>query len=145
MLIPNGNNEVFAIVKCFIPNGIPTIVMQNINPQTICTNAISHQPSNIQIILPTKERQPGSPGAKFISLPKGQNAYVPIFINCTPNGIPIIVMQKTSPDIQYIRAVNNPPKISQIILPKKFITGLSDYFCEFRHTAIFIADKDVNL
>ena len=145
MLIPKGNKDVFAIVKCFMPNGIPTIVMQNIKPQTICIKAISHQPSNIQIKLPTKERQPGSPGAKSISLPKGKNAYVPIFINCTQNGMPIIVMQNTSPDIQYIRAVNNPPKISQIRLPRKFISELSYNLGEFRYAAFFIADNDVYL
>ena len=96
MLIPKGNKDVFAIVKCFMPNGIPTIVMQNIKPQTICIKAI-------------------------------------------------IVMQNNSPDIQYIRAVNNPPKISQIRLPRKFISELSYNLGEFRYAAFFIADNDVYL
>ncbi len=70
-LAPNGNNESFAILKCCIPNGIPTMVMQQTRPKTRWVNAISHQPKIAQRMLNASVRQPSVDFDRSTSRPNG--------------------------------------------------------------------------
>ena len=75
-LAPNGMKESLAILKNCIPNGIPTIVMHQIQPTIRFPSAISH-PKNIIHIRFT--RNENMPFPYTISFPNGQNARVANF------------------------------------------------------------------
>jgi len=50
-----------------------------------------------------------------MDLPKGENARVISLKCCLPKGIPIMVMQNSSPKSRCVRAIQKPPKISQMM------------------------------
>ena len=72
-LAPNGMKESLAILKNCFPNGIPTIVMHQMQPTIRFPSAIS-QPKNIIHIRFT--RNENMPFPYTISFPNGQNARV---------------------------------------------------------------------
>ena len=101
--------ESLAILKNCFPNGIPTIVMHQIQPTIRFPSAISH-PKNIIHIRFT--RNENMPFPYTISFPNGQNAKVANLKHCRPTGIPIIHASPPS----------NPPNINQRILPIVLMT-----------------------
>ena len=48
-----------AILKCWIPKGIPTMVMQKISPKTTCTSAVSHQLASLKKTKLVRSRKIG--------------------------------------------------------------------------------------
>ena len=100
--------ESLAILKNCFPNGIPTIVMHQIQPTIRFPSAISH-PKNIIHIRFT--RNENMPFPYTISFPNGQNARVANLKHCRPTGIPIIVIHHM-----------HPPNINQRILPIVLMT-----------------------
>lgn len=72
--LPNGKIDPMAILKCCMPQGIPTMVTQQISPHTRWIMAISHHPRSIQIRFITTDMHPGSPGPSTRSWPKGHRA-----------------------------------------------------------------------
>ena len=78
-------------------------------------------PVKIQMTLNNKLKQPPDEGLVITFLPNGESSNKPILKHCMPNGTPIMLMQKTKPTTKYPSAVKNPPQISQIKFPSKFI------------------------
>ena len=66
-------------------------------------------------------RQLGCDGFRFTLEPNGQMASTPSFMLCKPNGMPMMVIIRTSPAMKYSMAVCSPPKISQMMFPNIFI------------------------
>ena len=122
---PNGKQLPKANLKCCIPKGIPTMVMQQIKPNTRCMSAISHQPQSIHTTFMMVDKQLVSPAESRNSCPNGQRANVPNLQSCTPKGMPIIVMHNIKPANQYRSATKIPPKSSQKIFPINFIIQIS--------------------
>ena len=61
-------------------------------------------------------------GLEFIIFdPNGHNINIPIFSDCNPKGIPIIVTIKRRLARKYCNAVSSPPNINQIKFPRNFI------------------------
>ena len=89
--------------------------------KTRCTAAVYNPPVKIQIILNSKLRQ--LPDEDFVTtfFPNGKSSSIPILKHCMPNGMPIIVTQKTKPVIKYPNAARKPPQISHIKLPIAFM------------------------
>ena len=98
--LPNGNIDNSAILKCWMPKGIPTIVMQQIIPKVRCVIAISHHPSANQSTFIKMLRHPESLGPLTTCLPKGNSENTPNFHNCTPKGMPIMVIIKSRPTMK---------------------------------------------
>ena len=99
------------------------MVIANKIPKIKCVSAIQIPPMKIQIKLKIVDKQPVCPGTSRTSLPKGISVNIPILKHWIPKGIPIIVQQRTKPAIKYSSATTNPPKMSQIMLPIKFIAN----------------------
>ena len=118
-LAPNGIKESLAILKNCLPNGIPTIVMHQIQPTIRFPSAISH-PKNIIHIRFT--RNENMPFPYTISFPNGQNARVANLKHCRPTGIPIIVIHHMHPAKTQAKPPSNPPNINQRILPIVLMT-----------------------
>lgn len=99
------------------------MVIANKIPKIKCVSAIQIPPRKIQIILKIVDKQPVCPGTSRTSRPNGIKVKIPILKHWIPKGMPIMVQQRTNPAIKYSMATINPPKISQIILPIKFIAN----------------------
>ena len=97
------------------------MVIKSSTAKTKCIQAVYKPPVTIQIILNKRERQPPEEDAVTTFFPNGNNVNKPILKHRIPNGIPMIVMQKTKPITKYPRAETKPPKINQIILPIIFM------------------------
>ncbi len=54
--------------------------------------------------------------------PKGARLASPSLIDWRPKGMPTMVRQRMIPPMMYPRAVTNPPKINQMMLPNKDIS-----------------------
>ena len=121
MTFPKGRRLVPIILKCCRPQGMPTMVMQKIQPKKRCISAISHQPSTIHKRFINVYRHPELFGPSTNSWPKGHRAKAPSLNSCTPKGIPMMVMHRTSPQKKYIIAIKRPPNISQSKFPSVFI------------------------
>ena len=125
--------ESLAILKNCFPNGIPTIVMHQIQPTIRFPSTISH-PKNIIHIRFTKNEN--MPFPYTISFPNGQNARVANLKHCRPTGIPIIVIHHMHPAKTQARPPSNPPNINQRILPIVLMTTplliqCLIFFCNF--------------
>ena len=114
---PKGIKLIFISLQCALAKGIPIMVIAKMQARIRCTTAISHHPQRIQSTEKPIDRQPALSFA-VTSLPKGASARTPIFISCTPKGMPIIVMHISSPATKYIRATRKPPKINHRIFPR---------------------------
>ena len=121
---PNGARASSAILKCCKPRGMPTIVRQRIAPRLMCARQISIPPNTIQMTFMIIDRHPMSLVSHVTFLPKGQRENPAILINCTPNGMPMIVRQNTRPMIAYQRLMRNPPQIIQMRFPNIVILAV---------------------
>ena len=97
ILFPNGISDTSISLKCCSPKGINMTVRQSRQPKIKWLSAAKKPPQNIQIILSSSERQPVELSELTASKPKGLNTKNPSLKHCNPNGIPITVMQSTSP------------------------------------------------
>jgi hypothetical protein len=122
---PNGVKAKFINLKCWRPNGIPTIVMQSRIPKNKWVKAIQKPPHKIQIRFMMVERQPVFDEVSVILTPKGARPTMANLKHWIPKGIPTMVRQRIKPPIIYSKKIKIPPKIIQIILPKKFIMFFS--------------------
>lgn len=102
-------------------NGIPIMVIASKSPIITWLSAIQIPPKINQMIFIKTFRQPFELGLLSIFLPKGQSATNASLNTCKPKGIPIMVMQSTSPPTKYSMKINIPPNSNQIILPRIFI------------------------
>ena len=116
--------ESLAILKNCLPNGIPTIVMHQIQPTIRFPSAISH-PKNIIHIRFT--RNENMPFPYTISFPNGQNAKAANLKHYRPTGIPIIVIHHMHPAKNQARPPSNPPNINKRILPIFLMTTHPPY------------------
>jgi hypothetical protein len=118
---PKGVKAKFINLKCWRPKGIPIMVIQSRMPKNKCVNAIQKPPQQIQIRFITVERQPVLDEVSVILTPNGARPTMANLKHWIPKGIPTMVRQRINPPIIYSKKIKMPPKIIQIILPKKFI------------------------
>ena len=78
-------------------------------------------PQQIQMMFIMVERQPVFDELSVIFTPNGAKPTIANLKHWIPNGIPMIVRQRINPPIMYSKKIKIPPKIIQMILPKKFI------------------------
>jgi len=100
---------------------MPTMVRQSNRPKNKCVKAIQKPPKISQIIFIIVDKQPVLEEVSVILTPKGARPTNANLKHWMPKGIPTMVRQRISPPIMYSKKINIPPKIIQIILPKKFI------------------------
>jgi len=122
IFFPNGVSASPAILKCCLPNGIPIIVIQSMIPKNKCVRQMPNPPTIIHSTFMMIDKQPLDPPLSITLLPKGHNASIASFNVCKPKGIPIMVIIIRILEIRYSSAVIRPPKMSQIIFPKNFIS-----------------------
>ena len=121
-------NANFAILKCCNANGIPIIVIHNSKPQIRCTMASSIPHTIIHITLPITPITPKPPGV--MSRPKGQRTKPAILKHCTPNGMPMIVMQSKRPTMNHKSDRITPPNTIQSRLPIIFMIFVLSFLSE---------------
>ena len=78
-------------------------------------------PQQIQIIFIIVDRQPVFDDVSDILTPNGANPTMANLKHWMPKGIPTMVKHRIKPPIIYSKNIKIPPKIIQMILPKKFI------------------------
>lgn len=127
IVFPKGNRASLISLKCCIPNGIPTIVIQNTTPQARCVNAIGMPPTNHQITFIIPARQPDGKPESSICVPNGQRATIASFKVWSPKGMPMIVIIITRLDTAYSMAIIMPPNTIQIILSRIFIVCAKEF------------------
>ena len=98
----------------------PIIVIQNVQPSVIASNASGIPLIKIQIIFSKKDTLPPP---YSISLPNGNITNAANLKHCTPIGIPTMVMHQKIPINAQLIARINPPKINQSIFPKHDINN----------------------
>ena len=121
MDFPKGVNARFISLKCCLPKGMPMMVMQNKIPNNRWVRAIQKPPHNSQIIFMMVDKHPVLDDVSVIFTPKGARPTIANLKHWMPKGIPTIVKQRIKPPIIYSKNIKIPPRIIQIILPKKFI------------------------
>lgn len=67
------------------------------------------------------DRQPTLDEVSVILTPNGAKPTMANLKHCIPNGMPTMVKHKTNPPKIYWKNINIPPKIIQMILPKKLM------------------------
>lgn len=97
------------------------MVMQSRMPKNKCVKAIQKPPQKIHIKFIMVERQPVFDDVSVILTPKGAKPTMANLKHWIPKGIPTMVRQRIKPPIMYSKKIKMPPKIIQVILPKKFI------------------------
>jgi hypothetical protein len=97
------------------------MVMQSRIPKNKWVRAIQKPPQKIQIRFMMVERQPVFDEVSVILTPKGARPTMANLKHCIPKGIPTMVRQRIRPPIMYSKKIKIPPKIIQMILPKKFM------------------------
>jgi hypothetical protein len=97
------------------------MVMENRIPKNKWERLIQIPPIKIQMILNNITRQPEELLPERTSDPKGHKASMASFNVCSPNGIPIMVIIRSTLDMRYSIEMMMPPKTSQIILPRIFM------------------------
>jgi hypothetical protein len=97
-----------------MPNGMPTIVIHQSNPNKQDNNVNSHPNISIQITLSKKLP---TELENTIFLPNGHNTKEANLKHCIPTGMAIIVQQQITPMIAHKREISNPPNINQSIFP----------------------------
>lgn len=100
---------------------MPTIVIQKSKPKSRWVNTIQKPPNISQMMFIMVDKHPVLEEVSLILTPKGARPTIANLKHCIPNGIPIIVKHKIKPPIIYSKKINIPPKITQMILPIKFI------------------------
>ena len=104
---------------------MPMMVMQNKIPNNKWVRAIQKPPHISQIIFIMVDKHPVLDDVSVIFTPKGARPTTANLKHWMPKGIPTIVKQRIKPPIIYSKKIKIPPKIIQIILPKKFIVFLN--------------------
>lgn len=85
-------------------------------------------PKISQMIFITVDRQPIFDEVSVILTPKGAKPTMANLKHCIPNGMPTMVKHKTNPPKIYWKKINIPPKIIQMMLPKKLMfLRVADY------------------
>ena len=130
IFVPNGAKAKPTSLKCWIANGIPTIVTTQMKAASKWPIAIYQPAKNIQRIL--RSNFPAPVGSLSILRPKGQIVKAAILKAAIPNGIPIIVRHIMKPANNHSIVVQNPPKIIQNKFPIKLkipaiLSPLIDY------------------
>ena len=97
------------------------MVMQNKMPNNKCVSAIQKPPQTSQMIFMMVDRQPVLDEVSVILTPNGANPTMANLKHWIPKGIPTMVKHRIKPPIIYSKNIKIPPKIIQMILPKKFI------------------------
>lgn len=77
-------------------------------------------PQQIQIIFIIIDRHPVLDEVSVILTPKGARPTIANLKHCIPKGMPTMVRQRIKPPMMYSMKMKKPPKIIQIMLPKKF-------------------------
>ena len=115
MLAPKGINASQAILKHWIPMGIPTIVTHHTMPTIAEVMAISHPNKRTQRIF-SKNDPKLLPGTTV--LPKGHREKPAILKHWTPAGMPIIVQHSSNPATNQSMAMIAPPNKTHRRFPK---------------------------
>ncbi len=120
-LFPKGNKASFISLKCCIPKGMPTMVMQKKIPHSKWVRAIGNPPTihHITFMIPARHPEGHEPSVIFV--PNGHNATFASFSVCNPKGIPMMVIIIVTLDIKYSNAIITPPKTNQIMFSNTFI------------------------
>lgn len=85
-------------------------------------------PKISQMIFIMVDRQPIFDEVSVILTPKGAKPTMANLKHCIPNGMPTMVKHKTNPPKIYWKKINIPPKIIQMMLPKKLMfLRVADY------------------
>lgn len=84
--------------------------------------AIQMPPNNNHKIFINVDRHPVALSVKTDDLPNGHNAREASLSVCKPNGIPMMVIIKSTLEIKYSIAIKIPPNTNQIKLPNNRIT-----------------------
>ena len=95
--MPKGANVNSTNFKCCLPNGMPIMVIKSNAAKTRWMQAVYKPPVTIHIRLNKSVRQPPDDDVVTTFFPNGKSTSMPILKHWIPNGIPIIVMQKTKP------------------------------------------------
>ncbi len=98
--LPKGISDNSTSFRCCFANGIPIMVINSRQANTMCTNAVYQPPQSIQIMLKSTGRQPLLLRPFTTRLPNGHNTMAAILKHCKPNGMPIMVMHSTIPPIR---------------------------------------------
>ena len=98
------------------------MVMQNNRPRTKWVSTIQNPPKINQMMFMIVERQPILELVSVILIPKGAKPTTANLKHCMPKGIPTIVRQSTNPPKIYWKKIKIPPKITQMILPIRFVS-----------------------
>jgi hypothetical protein len=96
--------------------------MYRITPKNACVIAIQIPPHNSHRTFMKMYRQPEARGSTLLVRPKGQRASHPILRVWRPKGIPTMVIIRIRLPMKYSTAMMIPPNISQIRLPRIFIS-----------------------
>ena len=113
----------WANLKCCLPKGMPTIVMQKRSPTIRWATASSTPEIQIQRIFKSKDIAP--PLFPTV-LPKGNMATPAILKHWIPSGMPMIVIHQRIPAIIQPRPRRKPPNKNQIRFPIKLISFTPD-------------------
>ena len=97
IFFPNGTSEISTSLKCCRAKGIPMMVMARSSPNTMCPIAIHNPPHRIQTMLSNTARHPPLEDVLTAIRPKGQRIKPASLKHCSPNGIPMMVQQRTAP------------------------------------------------
>jgi hypothetical protein len=120
--LPNGKSDTSISFRCCFANGRPITEMARRMAQNKWFNAVYQPPQRNHMILANSERQPWEEERLIALLPNGNKMNPAILKHWIPNGMPIMLAHKNSPPITYPNALKKPPKITQIILPVKFMS-----------------------
>jgi hypothetical protein len=82
-------------------------------------SAIQIPKNTIQITLKSVLKHPPGWGDGTTLKLKGNKAKSPIFMDCKPKGMPMMVIISSNPATKYSSAITRPPKSSQMMLPNK--------------------------
>lgn len=122
-IFPKGVNARRISLKCWLPKGMPTMVMVNSNPKSKWVNAMGIPPTKNQMIFMTNDRHPDDAGLDTTFLLNGKSATSANFNDCNPNGIPTMVTIMPTLETTYSTAITKPPNMIQMIFPRS-LTGL---------------------
>ena len=103
---------------------MPTMVMQNNKPKNKWVKAIQKPPQTNQRMFIIVDKQPVLDEVSVIFTPNGAKPTIANLKHWIPKGIPTMVRQRIKPPRMYSKKIKMPPKMTQIMLPKKFILFL---------------------
>jgi len=135
MRAPKGISARRANLKHCVPNGMPTIVIHQISPNTQEMTANSHPKTRIQR---TFRRKLVVQFANITFLPNGQITREVNLKHWIPVGMPIIVQQQKRPAIAQRTARIPPPNKTHSMFPKTLIS------C-YHHFTFFFLGRPISI